>query len=167
MVSFSEYSQDKDVDSIISIVFSGWKKTLDLTAQLLTGAGLKHDMIHGSLSLKQRLKVLMDFKSPMGANILLMTLGTGAEGFVRLLVRNTSSADTLRLNLTVATHIYLLEPQWNPFVELQAMARAQRIGQTRQVVCVRYVTESTIEQVRTDLVQSDSNNGLHYDRATY
>ncbi|CAN9168278.1 unnamed protein product [Alternaria alternata] len=112
------------------IVFSAWKKTLDLTAKLLNEAGLKNDMIYGSLSLKQRLKVLKDFKSPFGPNILLMTLGTGAEG----------------LNLTVATHIYLLEPQWNPFVELQAMARAQRIGQTKQVVCVRYVTERTIEQ---------------------
>ncbi|CAN9276523.1 unnamed protein product [Alternaria alternata] len=102
----------------------------DLTAKLLNEAGLKSDMIYGSLSLKQRLKVLKDFKSPFGPNILLMTLGTGAEG----------------LNLTVATHIYLLEPQWNPFIELQAMARAQRIGQTKQVVCVRYVTERTIEQ---------------------
>ncbi|KAF1927266.1 uncharacterized protein M421DRAFT_394374 [Didymella exigua CBS 183.55] len=112
------------------IVFSAWKKTLDLAAGLLTQAGLKHSMMHGGLSSKQRQKVLKDFKSLMGSNILLMTLGTGAEG----------------LNLTVATHIYLLEPQWNPFVELQAMARAQRIGQTKQVVCVRYVMEETIEQ---------------------
>jgi len=59
-----------------------------------------------------------------------------------------SSANAVRLTLTIASHIYLLEPQWNPFVELQAMARAQRIGQTRQVVCVRYVMEGTIEQVR-------------------
>ncbi|EMD91847.1 hypothetical protein COCC4DRAFT_144809 [Bipolaris maydis ATCC 48331] len=112
------------------IVFSAWKKTLDLAAELFTGAGLKHDMIQGSLSSKQRLKVLKTFKSLMGPNIIFMTLGTGAEG----------------LNLTIATRIYLLEPQWNPFVELQAMARAQRIGQTKQVVCVRYVTERTIEQ---------------------
>ncbi|CAN9204159.1 unnamed protein product [Alternaria alternata] len=112
------------------IVFSAWKKTLDLAAELLIGAGLKHDIIHGTLSSKQRLKVLKNFKSLMGPNVLLMTLGTGAEG----------------LNLTVATRIYLLEPQWNPFVELQAMARAQRIGQTKQVVCVRYVMEGTIEQ---------------------
>jgi SWI/SNF-related matrix-associated actin-dependent regulator of chromatin subfamily A3 len=42
-------------------------------------------MIHGSLSLKQRLRVLKDFKSILGPNILLMTLGTGAEGFVTCL----------------------------------------------------------------------------------
>jgi SWI/SNF-related matrix-associated actin-dependent regulator of chromatin subfamily A3 len=117
--------------------------------------------------LKQRLKVLKDFKSPMGPNILLMTLGTGAEGFVHTLEGHLSSADTPRLTLTIASHIYLLEPQWNPFVELQAMARAQRIGQTKQVVCVRYVMKGTIEQVRVTRVHSASINGLHYDRATY
>jgi hypothetical protein len=51
------------------------------------------------------------------------------------------------LNLTIASRIYLLEPQWNPFLELQAIARAQRIGQTKQVVAIRYVMQSTIEQV--------------------
>jgi SWI/SNF-related matrix-associated actin-dependent regulator of chromatin subfamily A3 len=66
-----------------SVVFSSWKKTLDLAAELLKQAGLKFDFIHGGLHLKQRLKVLTDFKSILGPNVLLMTLGTGAEGFVR------------------------------------------------------------------------------------
>ncbi|KAF2013075.1 hypothetical protein BU24DRAFT_263670 [Aaosphaeria arxii CBS 175.79] len=112
------------------IVFSSWKKTLDLASGLLQRAGLKHSIIHGSLSLKQRLKVLKEYKSFFGPNILLMTLGTGAEG----------------LNLTIASRIYLLEPQWNPFTEMQAMARAQRIGQTKQVVCKRYLMKDSIEQ---------------------
>jgi SNF2 family DNA or RNA helicase len=167
MVSSTRCSQDKEADHIISIIFSAWKKTLDLAAELLNQASLKHNTIHGSLSLKQRLKVLKDFKSPVGPNILLMTLGTGAEGFVHTLERKISNADTLRLTLTIASHIYLLEPQWNPFVELQAMARAQRIGQTKQVVCVRYVMKGTIEEVRVTRVHLAIIYGLHYDRATY
>ena len=63
-------------------MFSSWKKTLDLAAELLKREGLRHDVIHGSLSLKQRLNVLKDFKSILGPNVLLMTLGTGAEGYV-------------------------------------------------------------------------------------
>jgi SWI/SNF-related matrix-associated actin-dependent regulator of chromatin subfamily A3 len=51
------------------------------------------------------------------------------------------------LNLAVASRIYILEPQWNPFIEFQAMARAQRLGQTKQVVVVRYIMERTMEQV--------------------
>ncbi|PVH75486.1 hypothetical protein DL98DRAFT_644012, partial [Cadophora sp. DSE1049] len=114
-----------------SIVFSSWKKTLDLAGQLLKSYNMRHDFIHGGLNLSRRLKILGDFKSPTGPNILLMTLGTGAVG----------------LNLAVASHIYILEPQWNPFIEFQAMARAQRIGQTQQVVVIRYIMENTIEQV--------------------
>jgi SWI/SNF-related matrix-associated actin-dependent regulator of chromatin subfamily A3 len=167
MVSISRCGQATEANRIISIIFSAWKKTLDLAAELLNGAGLKHNTIHGSLSLKQRLRVLKDFKTPVGPNILLMTLGTGAEGFVHTLEGNLSNADTPRLTLTIASHIYLLEPQWNPFIELQAMARAQRIGQTKQVVCVRYVMKETIEQVRVTRVHLAPIVGLHYDRATY
>ncbi|KAJ8122902.1 hypothetical protein ONZ43_g1019 [Nemania bipapillata] len=87
-------------------------------------------MIDGSLPLAERVKVLKDFRSPNGSNILLMTLGTGAVG----------------LNLAVASRIYLLEPQWNPSIESQAIGRALRLGQTAQVVIVRYIMIDTIEE---------------------
>lgn len=45
-------------------------------------------MIDGSLPLTERLKVLKDFRSSDGANILLMTLGTGAVGYVELMSTN-------------------------------------------------------------------------------
>ncbi|PQE24601.1 hypothetical protein CJF31_00011242 [Rutstroemia sp. NJR-2017a BVV2] len=118
------------------IVFSSWKKTLDLAAVLLKSTGLHYNLIHGGLGLKIRLKVLDEFRSPKGPNILLMTLGTGAVG----------------LNLAVATRIYILEPQWNPSIELQAMARAQRIGQTKQVTAIRYIVENTIESQQSNVL---------------
>ena len=68
--------------SNFSIVFSCWKKTLGLVSNLLDGQEVRYKMIDGSLSLKDRSKVLQDFRSPSGANILLMTLGTGAVGRV-------------------------------------------------------------------------------------
>ncbi|KAI3335700.1 SNF2 family N-terminal domain-containing protein [Ustulina deusta] len=113
-----------------SIVFSCWKKTLDIAGGLLQNQGIRCNIIHGSLSLAERVKVLRDFRSPIGANILLMTLGTGAVG----------------LNLAVASRIYLLEPQWNPSIESQAIGRALRLGQTSQVVIIRYVMIDTIEE---------------------
>ncbi|KAI0805705.1 SNF2 family N-terminal domain-containing protein [Xylaria sp. FL0064] len=100
-----------------SIVFSCWKKTLDLVGGLLHSQGIRHNTIH-------------DFRSPTGANILLMTLGTGAVG----------------LNLAVASRIYLLEPQWNPSIESQAIGRALRLGQTSQVIIIRYFMIDTIEE---------------------
>jgi superfamily II DNA/RNA helicase len=63
-----------------SIVFSSWKNTLDLIGDLLTSQKIPFYCIHGSLPLGARTKILKDFKLPAGANILLMTLGTGAVG---------------------------------------------------------------------------------------
>jgi SWI/SNF-related matrix-associated actin-dependent regulator of chromatin subfamily A3 len=63
-------------------VFSSWKKTLKLVGELLEMNGIRYKLIDGSLNLSERLKVLKDFRSPLGANILLMTLGTGAVGLV-------------------------------------------------------------------------------------
>ncbi|KAI0531666.1 SNF2 family N-terminal domain-containing protein [Xylaria digitata] len=112
-----------------SIVFSCWKKTLDLAGGLFQSQGIRYSMIDGSLPLAERVKVLKNFRSPTGANILLMTLGTGAVG----------------LNLAIASRIYLLESQWNPSIESQAIGRALRLGQTSQVVIIRYIMIDTIE----------------------
>jgi SNF2 family DNA or RNA helicase len=47
----------------------------------------------------------------------------------------------------MANHVYLLEPQWNPSIEMQAIGRAARLGQTRPVRVVRYVVKHSIEEV--------------------
>ena len=41
-----------------------------------------------------------------------------------------------------------MEPQWNPTVEEQALARIHRMGQTKEVTTIRYVMEDTFEGVR-------------------
>jgi hypothetical protein len=56
-----------------------------------------------------------------------------------------------RLNLTIANCVYILEPQWNPMVESQAIARVLRIGQKRDVKVVRYIMKGTVEEVCTHL----------------
>ncbi|KAG4279559.1 hypothetical protein FPRO04_13628 [Fusarium proliferatum] len=113
-----------------SIVFSCWKKTLFLVSNLLSHHSIRHGIIHGSRTLAERTKTLKEFQSKTGPTILLMTLGTGAVG----------------LNLAVASRIYLLEPQWNPSIEEQAIGRALRLGQESTVVVVRYITAKTVEQ---------------------
>lgn len=51
------------------------------------------------------------------------------------------------LDLTAATRAYLMEPQWNPTSEEQALARIHRIGQTKPVTTIRYLMKDTIEEV--------------------
>ncbi len=52
-----------------------------------------------------------------------------------------------RLNLTPATHVHLMEPQWNPMVEVQAAARVDRLDQEKDIVILRYIVEESIEEV--------------------
>ena len=55
--------------------------------------------------------------------------------------------DCIRVDLTVANHVHLIEPQWNPMVEAQAVDRVDRIGQERGVVITRYIMLTSIETV--------------------
>jgi hypothetical protein len=59
----------------------------------------------------------------------------------------TDSKLHTRLNLTAANSVYILEPQWNPKVESQAIARVLRFGQHREVRVVRYIMRGTVEEV--------------------
>ncbi|CAN9095116.1 unnamed protein product [Alternaria alternata] len=59
---------------------------------------------------------------------------------------HTSSCGACGLDLTAASTVHLLEPQWNPSLEDQALARVHRIGQTRPVTAIRYLMEDSFEE---------------------
>ncbi|KAF7918224.1 uncharacterized protein EAE98_009836 [Botrytis deweyae] len=113
-----------------SIIFSCWTTSLDLVGHHLKLCGLPFERIDGSCTRAQRYDILQKYTTDENIRILIMTTGTGAEG----------------LNITVANYVYILEPQWNPMVEAQAIARVQRIGQNRDVKIFRYIVEDTVEK---------------------
>ncbi|KAI0188848.1 P-loop containing nucleoside triphosphate hydrolase protein [Astrocystis sublimbata] len=113
-----------------SIVFSFWTSTLDHLAKLIRHANITYRQIDGRTSPADRSRALKAFKEDAEVHVLLMSIGTGALG----------------LNLTVASRVHLVEPQWNPFVEDQAIARALRMGQTREVTILRYMIKDTVEE---------------------
>lgn len=49
--------------------------------------------------------------------------------------------------MTDANLVHILEPQWNPSIEEQAIAKVVRMGQKLLVTIFRYVTTSFVEQV--------------------
>ena len=57
--------------------------------------------------------------------------------------------DIISLNLVAANNVFLMEPQWNPMIEDQALDRVYRIGQTRRVTTTRYIVKDTLEEVST------------------
>jgi SNF2 family DNA or RNA helicase len=50
--------------------------------------------------------------------------------------------------------VYLLDPWWNPAVEVQAIDRAHRIGQTRKVFAYRLIARDTVEERILELQRS-------------
>jgi SWI/SNF-related matrix-associated actin-dependent regulator of chromatin subfamily A3 len=112
-----------------SIVFSCWTKTLDLIGHHLNLEQIKFSRIDGETTVPRRQRILTHFEESDHVRVLIMTTGTGAFG----------------LNLAAANRIFIVEPQWNPSVENQAIARALRFGQTQHVKVIRYVMKGTVE----------------------
>ena len=51
------------------------------------------------------------------------------------------------LDLKAASTVHILEPQWNPSLEDQALARVYQLGQTRPVTIIRYIIDQSFEEV--------------------
>ncbi|KAF8417487.1 SNF2 family N-terminal domain-containing protein [Tirmania nivea] len=114
-----------------SIVFSSWVRSLELVEEALKSQGIGCVRVDGKLDSKARKKILRRFREDPYVLVLLMTTGTGAVG----------------LNLTAASRVHILEPQWNPMVEVQAIGRVARLGQRKRVTIYRYIMANTIEEV--------------------
>ncbi|GKZ52258.1 hypothetical protein AnigIFM49718_000133 [Aspergillus niger] len=120
------------------VIFSYWTKMLDLIATALTENHLTFRRIDGRSSLSQRKEALGVFGSDPQCIIMLASIGAAGEG----------------IDLTAANSIHIVEPQWNPMAEAQAIDRVHRIGQERDVEVVRYITSESIESY-VQWIQSD------------
>ncbi|KAI0010503.1 SNF2 family N-terminal domain-containing protein [Xylariaceae sp. FL0662B] len=114
-----------------SIVFSSWIRSLDAIARLLAEHNITFRRIDGSVPHAQKMQMLSEFQHDPSIRVFLMTFGIGAVGLNQL---------------SVANRLHLLEPQWNPQVESQAIGRVIRLGQENKVTVTRYVIKSTIEE---------------------
>ncbi len=111
-----------------AILFSQWTKCIDWLEQKL--ARFKPLIYHGKVPTQKREPILKQFKDDPGANLLMMSYGTGAVG----------------LNLQFAGYVFLFDRWWNPAIEDQAINRAHRIGQKSQVIVTKFISKDTIEE---------------------
>lgn len=83
----------------------------------------------------------------------------------------STRAGGLGINLTAADTVVFYDHDWNPSNDAQAMDRAHRLGQTRQVTVYRLVTKGTIDEriVQLARVKKDVSRGprVHYMRSCY
>lgn len=113
------------------LIFSQMSRVLDILEDYCVFRDHKYCRIDGSTAHEDRIAGIDDYNKP------------GSEKFVFLL---TTRAGGLGINLTSADIVILYDSDWNPQADLQAMDRAHRIGQTKQVVVFRFVTEQAIEE---------------------
>jgi E3 ubiquitin-protein ligase SHPRH len=57
-----------------------------------------------------------------------------------------AKTDSAGLTLVRATHVFLMEPLLNPAIELQAVARVHRMGQTKETHVHKFIIQNTIEE---------------------
>jgi DNA repair protein RAD5 len=113
-----------------SVVFSQFTSFLDLLAPALKAANITTLRFDGSMSQKDRARVLNDFANRPTFTILLLSLRAGGVG----------------LNLTCANRVYMMDPWWSFAVEAQAIDRVHRMGQTEEVHVIRFIVEGSIEE---------------------
>ena len=114
-----------------SVVFSAWTSHLDLIEIALQETGLRgYTRLDGTMTLSARHQALERFHHDDGITVLLATIGAGGVG----------------LNLTSASHVYIMEPQYNPAAVAQAVDRVHRLGQSREVTTVQFLMRESIEE---------------------
>ena len=145
-VDLSQYTSSTKVESLVeglrdmraekdghlnkAIVFSQYTNMLDIVEWRLKKEGFVIAKLVGSMPVVQRAANLRAFREDPAVGVILMSLKSGGEG----------------LNLQAANRVFVLEPWWNPAVEMQAVMRAHRIGQKRAVIATRFSTKDTIEE---------------------
>ncbi|TPX12220.1 uncharacterized protein E0L32_007106 [Thyridium curvatum] len=113
------------------LIFSQMSRLLDILEDYCVFRQYKYCRIDGGTAHEDRIAAIDEYNKP------------GSEKFVFLL---TTRAGGLGINLTTADIVVLYDSDWNPQADLQAMDRAHRIGQTKQVVVYRFVTDNAIEE---------------------
>jgi len=113
------------------LVFTQFKEMTQPLHDLLEDVFHRKGLIlHGSVAVGKRKKIIEQFQSPQYVPFMVLSLKAGGIG----------------LNLTEANHVVHFDRWWNPAVENQATDRAFRIGQKKNVVVHKFLTRGTVEE---------------------
>ncbi|MSP37054.1 MAG: helicase SNF2 [Deltaproteobacteria bacterium] len=119
-----------------ALVFSQFTSLLAILRDRLDSAKIPYAYLDGRT--RDRQAKVEQFQNDPNTRLFLISLKAGGLG----------------LNLHAAEYVYLLDPWWNPAVEAQAIDRAHRIGQTRQVFAYRLIARDTVEEKVLELQKS-------------
>ena len=112
------------------LIFSQFRIMLDVLQEYIELRGFAFERIDGTVTGKRRQYAIDKYCSPTSSSFI-MLLSTRAGG--------------VGINLTAADTVIIFDSDWNPQNDIQAQARAHRIGQTKAVKVYRLLTRKTYE----------------------
>ncbi|XVE77163.1 hypothetical protein DITRI_Ditri13aG0039700 [Diplodiscus trichospermus] len=124
------------------LLFSTMTKLLDILEEYLQWRRLVYRRIDGTTTLEDRESAIVDFNSP------------GSECFIFLLSIRAAGRG---LNLQSADTVVIYDPDPNPKNEEQAVARAHRIGQTREVKVI--YMEAVVDKIASHQKEDELRSG--------
>lgn len=113
------------------LIFSQMVRMLDIVGDYLHMRGHQYQRLDGTIAAGPRRQAIDHFNAPDSKDFCFI-LSTRAGG--------------LGINLMTADTVILFDSDWNPQADLQAMARAHRIGQKNPVTIYRFVSKDTVEE---------------------
>ncbi|CUA71340.1 DNA helicase INO80 [Rhizoctonia solani] len=112
------------------LIYFQMTRMIDLMEEYLVYRQYSYLRLDGGSKLEDRRDMVRDWQT--NPNIFVFLLSTRAGG--------------LGINLTAADTVVFYDHDWNPSNDAQAMDRAHRLGQTRQVTVYRLITKGTIDE---------------------
>ena len=114
------------------LIFSQYVTHLQIVQKFLIKEDISHKFLHGETKNRD---TLVDNFNTSDCKVFLITLKAGGVG----------------LNLVSAEVVFIIDPWWNPSVENQAIDRAYRFGQVKDVNVFKFITKDSIEEKIIDL----------------
>ncbi|KAI8175586.1 Chromatin remodeling factor mit1 [Colletotrichum sp. SAR 10_75] len=113
------------------LIFSQFLDQLDIVEDFLNGLGFLHRRLDGKINSHEKQKHIDAFNAP-DSEVFAFLLSTRAGG--------------VGINLATADTVIILDPDFNPHQDIQAISRAHRIGQKHKVLCFQLMTKNSAEE---------------------
>ncbi|KFY36770.1 hypothetical protein V494_04985 [Pseudogymnoascus sp. VKM F-4513 (FW-928)] len=113
------------------LIFSQFLKQLDIIEDFLDGLGLQFQRLDGTIGTLEKQKRIDAFNAPESP-LFAFLLSTRAGG--------------VGINLATADTVIIMDPDFNPHQDLQALSRAHRIGQKNKVLVFQLMTKDSAEE---------------------
>ncbi|KAG9187335.1 hypothetical protein G6011_05206 [Alternaria panax] len=113
------------------LIFSQFLDMLNIIEDFLDGMQLPYQRLDGTMGSLEKQKRIDQFNAP-DSPLFAFLLSTRSGG--------------VGINLATADTVIILDPDWNPHQDLQAIARAHRIGQKKKVLCLQLATRASVEE---------------------